>query len=68
MSVFPFIGLLPLKALLSQGFYELRIDLTDFEGNSAYAKFDRFDIGDFGEDYNLKVRGYEGTAGIFHYS
>lgn len=59
-------GLRPLKAILSQGYYELRIDLTDFEGGSSYAHYDHFDIGDITENYRLKVTGYIGTAGIVH--
>ena len=59
-------GLRPLKAILSQGYYELRIDLTDFEGGSSYAHYGHFDIGDITENYTLKVTGYIGTAGIVH--
>ena len=49
---------------MSQSFYELRIDLTDFDGNSTYAHYDNFDIGDFMDNYTLRVNGYTGTAGI----
>ena len=59
-------GLRLLKAFLVDGFYELRIDLTDFEGTYTYAHYDSFDIGDFKENYMLKVTGYIGTAGIVH--
>ena len=38
--------------------------MSDFEGNSTYAKYDAFDIDDFTENYRLKVTGYTGTAGI----
>ena len=58
-------GLRPLKAFLSHGDFELRIDLTDFEGNSSYAHYYHFDMGDITENYKLKVTGYKGTAGIF---
>lgn len=57
------LGLLPLKRILSQGHYELRIDMIDFEGKSAYAKYESFDIGDMTEKYVLKVTRYSGTAG-----
>lgn len=56
-----FAGFIPLKRILAQGFYELRIDLTDFEGNASYAKYETFDIG---EGYKLWVKDYTGTAGI----
>ena len=39
--------------------------MSDFEGNSTYAKYDSFDIDDFTENYKLKVTGYTGTAGIY---
>ena len=52
-----------MKRILSQGHYELRIDLTDFEGNSAFAKYESFDIGGLTEKYILKVTRYSGTAG-----
>ena len=55
-------GLLPLKRILNQGEYELRIDLEDFNGETRYAKYDAFDIGDFTKNYKLKVTGYTGTA------
>ena len=38
--------------------------MSDFEGNSTYAKYDTFDIGDFTENYKLKVTAYSGNAGI----
>ena len=37
--------------------------MTDFEGKSAYAKYESFDIGDMTENYVLKVTRYSGTAG-----
>ncbi len=41
---------------------ELRVDLKDFEGNSAYAKYRNFAIGDSADQYRLIVSGYSGTA------
>ena len=41
---------------------ELQIKLTDFEGNTAYAKYSTFNIGDSSTDYTLTVAGYSGTA------
>ena len=43
--------------------YELRIDMGDFEGNSAYAKYSSFRIGPESEGYKLEVGGYSGNAG-----
>lgn len=56
------LGLLPLKRILNQGEYELRIDLEDFTGETKYAKYEAFSIGDHTENYRLKVTGYTGTA------
>ena len=42
---------------------ELRVDLGDFSGNTAYAKYSSFHIGGSSTDYTLHVTGYSGTAG-----
>ena len=42
---------------------ELRVDLQDFEGNSAYAQYTSFSVGDAASKYILLVSGYSGTAG-----
>lgn len=42
---------------------ELRIDMGDFEGNKAFAKYKRFRILNENENYTLSVYGYEGNAG-----
>ena len=44
---------------------ELRVDLRDFEGNSAYAKYTSFSVGSSSSKYILSVlsSGYSGTAG-----
>ncbi|XP_078617524.1 microfibril-associated glycoprotein 4-like [Branchiostoma floridae x Branchiostoma japonicum] len=52
-----------LHHLTAQGGYELRVDLEDFEGNSAYAKYSNFSVEDEGHLYRLTVGGYSGTAG-----
>lgn len=53
--------------IVSQGFYELRIDMTDFAGQSRYAVYNRFSIGDESSGYKLTIEDYQGTAGlIFH--
>lgn len=43
--------------------YEMRIDLTDFEGESAYALYDNFYLDNEARGYRLHVSGYSGTAG-----
>ncbi len=42
---------------------ELRVDMEDFEENTAYAKYRTFAIGDSTAKYILSVSGYSGTAG-----
>ena len=41
----------------------LRVDLGDFDGNTAYAKYSTFRVGDSVSKYTLTVSGYTGTAG-----
>ncbi|XP_063448146.1 ryncolin-1-like [Mytilus trossulus] len=57
--------------IVSTGEYELRVDLEDFEGNSAWAKYTKFFIGDATTNYRLEISGYmtSSTAGdslIYH--
>ena len=49
--------------IVRQGRYELRIDLTSFSGETAYAEYREFAIGNEDQGYKLYVRGYSGTAG-----
>ncbi|NXO00532.1 TENA protein, partial [Rhinopomastus cyanomelas] len=56
------IGLENLHKITSQGQYELRVDLRD-KGETAYAVYDRFSVGDMKSRYRLRVDGYSGTAG-----
>ncbi|OXB54088.1 hypothetical protein ASZ78_012763 [Callipepla squamata] len=56
------IGLENLHKISSQGQYELRVDLRD-KGETAYAVYERFSVGDAKTRYRLRVDGYSGTAG-----
>ncbi|XP_076999778.1 tenascin isoform X2 [Tamandua tetradactyla] len=56
------LGLDNLSKITAQGQYELRVDLQD-HGETAYAVYDRFSVGDAKTRYKLKVEGYSGTAG-----
>ena len=40
-----------------------RVDLGDFDGNTAYAQYSTFSVGDSTTEYTLTVGGYSGTAG-----
>ena len=41
----------------------LRVDLGDFDGNTRYAEYNTFRVGDSVSKYTLTVSGYNGTAG-----
>ena len=41
---------------------ELRVDLLDFYGNTAYAKYASFSVGSESENYTLSVSGFSGIA------
>nr|XP_039259040.1 microfibril-associated glycoprotein 4-like [Styela clava] len=56
-------GLENLHRLTSDGDFELRIDLEDWEGNKRYAKYSSFSIGSASTKYQLNVGGYSGNAG-----
>lgn len=43
--------------------YELRIDLSDFAGVTAYAHYDHFYIESEDRGYRLHISGYSGTSG-----
>ena len=58
------LGLTSLHNLLQlNGANELRIELTDYSGNSAYAKYSSFNVENFSSKYRLSASGYSGTAG-----
>uniref|UniRef100_H0X2P0 Tenascin n=1 Tax=Otolemur garnettii TaxID=30611 RepID=H0X2P0_OTOGA len=56
------LGLDNLSKITAQGQYELRVDLRD-RGETAFAVYERFGVGDAKTRYKLKVEGYSGTAG-----
>ena len=46
---------------------QLRIDMADWDGNTAYALYDNFKVGSEQEKYKLSSVGkYRGTAGQYH--
>ncbi|XP_045156938.2 microfibril-associated glycoprotein 4-like [Mercenaria mercenaria] len=49
--------------LTATGNHELRIDMEDFEGNKAYAKYSSFRIKSQSDNYAIEVSGYSGDAG-----
>ena len=47
---------------------ELRVDLQNFSGEKAYAKYSSFSVGSESDKYKLTVGGYHGTAGWQKYT
>ena len=57
------LGLSKIYRLTKQGSSYLRVEIRDFTGNSFYAQYPIFSIGDDSTKYRLNVSGYSGTAG-----
>ncbi|GIX79439.1 techylectin-5B [Caerostris darwini] len=51
-----------MHALTTQDDVKLRVELEDFEGNSAYAEYTRFKVADEKKNYKISVGGYHGNA------
>lgn len=57
-----------LNAMTSDQQYELRVDLTSFDGDSRYAEYDNFSVASSNEYFKLRSLGtYSGTAGMSTY-
>eukprot|EP00058_Branchiostoma_floridae_P024839 XP_002610329.1 hypothetical protein BRAFLDRAFT_62447 [Branchiostoma floridae] len=52
-----------LYRLAVQKVYQLRVDMEDAEGNTAYATYDSFAISPESQNYKLHIGTYTGTAG-----
>ncbi|XP_052071910.1 microfibril-associated glycoprotein 4-like [Mytilus californianus] len=52
-----------INELTSNGLHELRVDLTDFEGNTGYAKYSKFFVGNVSTLYKLDADGNSGDLG-----
>ena len=57
------LGLGKINCLTKEQSNTLRVDLGDFDGNTSYAQYPTFSVGDSITEYNLTVGGYSGTAG-----
>ncbi|CAC5404894.1 Fibrinogen-like protein A,Ryncolin-4,Angiopoietin-related protein 7,Angiopoietin-related protein 1,Ficolin-3,Ficolin-1-B,Techylectin-5A,Ficolin-2,Ryncolin-1,Tenascin-R,Fibrinogen-like protein 1,Angiopoietin-related protein 4,Angiopoietin-1,Tenascin-X,Fibrinogen C domain-containing protein 1-A,Tenascin-N,Ryncolin-3,Tenascin,Fibroleukin,Fibrinogen C domain-containing protein 1,Fibrinogen gamma chain,Ryncolin-2,Angiopoietin-related protein 6,Techylectin-5B,Angiopoietin-related protein 2,Angiopoietin-2,Microfi len=59
------LGNAKIHKIVSTGDYQLRVDLGDFEGNTAWAKYTKFYVGDATTNYRLEINGYmtSSTAG-----
>jgi ficolin len=58
-----FIGNKYLHTLLSQGNYELRMDMEDFDGESKYVKYKSVSVGEETSKYRMNISGYSGDTG-----
>ncbi|XP_052069020.1 angiopoietin-related protein 7-like [Mytilus californianus] len=47
----------------SEGNYQLRITLEDWNGDTRYATYNTFSLGNEDSSYKLTIGGYNGTAG-----
>ncbi|XP_061172007.1 angiopoietin-4-like [Saccostrea echinata] len=52
-----------LYEITNLGWYELRIDLEDFDGKRRFAKYSHFKISTESRGYRLAISGYTGNAG-----
>ena len=57
------LGLSKIHHLTQEGSSSLRVEIGDFDGNSFYAQYSTFSIGNDSTEYRLNVSGYSGTAG-----
>ena len=57
------LGLDKLHQITQSGNWVLRVDLEDFNGDTAYALYDSFHIGDAASNYRLSIGSHSGTAG-----
>ena len=62
------LGLSKIHRLTKEGSNTLRVDLGDFEGNTSYATYSTFEVGNSSTEYILTVGGYSGTAGDSMYT
>ena len=57
------LGLGKINRLTKEQSNTLRVDLGDFDGNTRYAQYPTFSVGNSTTKYTLTVGGYSGTAG-----
>lgn len=52
-----------LHYLLTQGMYEMRMDMADFDNQTSYVKYNSFNVGDEAFKYRVTLHGYSGNVG-----
>ena len=58
------LGLGKINRLTKEQSNTLRVDLGDFDGNTSYAQYTTFSVGNSTTGYTLTVGGYSGLLGI----
>lgn len=53
-----------LHYLLTQGMYEMRMDMTDFDNQTSDVKYNSFNVGDEASKYRVTLHGYSGNGEI----
>ena len=61
---FFFSGNSNIHRITSQGYYDLKIDLEDFEGNRKYALYKNFSVSSEEDFFKLSIGAYSRDAGI----
>eukprot|EP00105_Crassostrea_gigas_P042104 XP_019926252.1 PREDICTED: ficolin-2-like [Crassostrea gigas] len=51
-----------LHHLLSQGTYEMRMDMEDFDNQTRYVKYSRFNVGDESTKFTFTISGFSGNV------
>ena len=51
--------------ITSQGYYDLKIDLEDFHGNTRYALYKNFAVSSEDDFFRLSIGAYSGDAGNY---
>lgn len=64
--IIDFVGLSKIVILCKLGIQELRIDLTNWSGETRFAHYQYFKISNATQLYTLNVKEYSGTAGKFN--
>ncbi|XP_034057638.1 angiopoietin-2a [Gymnodraco acuticeps] len=49
--------------MTTQQSYKLRIQLSDWEGNSEFSQYDQFSLDSEAQNYRIHLKGFSGTAG-----
>lgn len=52
-----------LHYLLTQGMYEMRKDMADFDNQTSYVKYNSLNVGDEASKYRVTLHGYSGNVG-----